>query len=201
LSPPRYNKILCLEGDWDGELTSRSSVLPMLELLERLRRVEFVHKDVGTRAELAYYLRQWAEDDSVGDYSMLYLAFHGSTRTARSTSEHTVWISGAADGEVTLTELAGILGPDHKDEIIHFGSCSLLAEKSAVLERFLNHTGIKAIAGYDTDIDWVASAAMDLMFFDTVARYSQWAAAKRALDNDNGVRSLRKSLGFKIFPG
>src|ERR671910_815721 len=71
-----YGRVFCLEGDWDGELTSRSSVRPMLELLEGLKRIEYVHKDVGTRAELRHYLRRWLDHDpSVSDYGTLYLAF------------------------------------------------------------------------------------------------------------------------------
>jgi hypothetical protein len=44
-----YGQVFCLESDGDGELTSRSSVRPMLESLQGLKRIEYVHKDVGTR--------------------------------------------------------------------------------------------------------------------------------------------------------
>ena len=40
---------------------------------------------------------------------------------------------------------------------------------------------------------------MDMLFLDTVADYNQWPAAKRAIESDEALNSLRKSLGFKIF--
>jgi hypothetical protein len=196
-----YGRVFCLEGDWDGELTSRSSVRPMLELLEGLKRIEYVHKDVGTRAELRHYLRRWLDHDpSVSDYGTLYLAFHGGARGRRRASERVLVISEADDGEISLEELSSILGTNLTGVIIHLGSCSLLAEHPTVIEDFLEATGAKALAGYTTDVEWVASAAMDMLFLDKIASYSQWPAAQRALEGDEALRSLRKTLGFKIFP-
>ena len=196
-----YGRVYCLEGDWEGELTSRSSVRPMLELLEGLKRIEYVHKDVGTRAELRYYLRRWLDDDpSVAEYGTLYLAFHGGSRGSRSAGERVLQISEADDGEISLEELASILGVNLTGVIIHLGSCSLLRERPSVLADFLEATGAKALAGDTTDVEWVASAAMDMLFLDKIASYSQWPAAKRALESDDALRSLRRTLGFKIFP-
>jgi hypothetical protein len=196
-----YSRVFCLEGDWEGELTSRSSVRPMLELLEGLKRIEYVHKDVGTRAELRYYLRRWLDEDpSVAEYGTLYLAFHGGARGPRRAGERVLQISEADDGEISLEELASILGANMTGVVIHLGSCSLLRERPRALHDFLEATGAKAVAGYTTDVEWVASAAMDMLFFDKIADYSQWPAAKRALEGDEALRTLRKTLGFKIFP-
>jgi hypothetical protein len=104
------------------------------------------------------------------------------------------------DGEISLDELAAILGTDLNGVVIHFGSCSILKERPTVLRDFLEATGAKALAGYTTNVDWVASAAMDMLFLDTIAGYSQWSAAKRALENNEALTSLRKTLGFRIYP-
>ena len=72
-----WSGVFCLEGAWDEEdLTDRSSVRPVLDVLERLRCIDFVHRDIGTRAELEHYLRRWIEEDLA--YRLLFLAFHGS---------------------------------------------------------------------------------------------------------------------------
>jgi hypothetical protein len=196
----RYGKVFCLEGDWDHELTARSSVRPMLELLEGLRLIEFVHKDVGTRAELRHYLDLWAEEDeSVADFHTLYLAFHGTEKESATGWERAIWLSDADDGSVSLRELADILGPELSNVVLHFGSCSVLDEEDELLAGFCRQTGIRAVAGYTTDVDFVESAAMDMLFFTSIAGYTKWSAAKSALDGHNGLHSLRESLGFRIF--
>ena len=60
-------------------------------------------------------------------------------------------------------------------------------------------TGVKAIAGYTTDVDWVPGAAMDLLFFDTIAGYTRWTAARKALENNRALETLRDALGFRVF--
>ena len=171
-SPFRYDKVLCLEGDWDGALTSRSSVLPMLQLLERLDTLRFVHRDVGTRAELIHYINLWLDGDrSVEDYFVLYLAFHGTKRRQRGRTSTSVWISDADDGQVTLSELADVLGSNLVDVVIHFGSCWTMAADTGYLTDFVKRTKVKAVAGYTKPVDWVQSAAMDLLFFDRISRY------------------------------
>lgn len=97
-----YGRVFCLEGDWDGELISRSSVRPMLELLSGLDRIEYVHEDVGTRTELRHYLSLWLDEDpSVNDYGTLCLAFHGGQRRSSDGRERVLQISGAGDGEIS----------------------------------------------------------------------------------------------------
>ena len=47
---------MCLEGMWSSRLTDRSSVLPVLELLERHGAIDFIYRDAGTVGELEHYL-------------------------------------------------------------------------------------------------------------------------------------------------
>ena len=100
--------MFCLEGAWEGELTSRSSV-----------------KECGT----------------------LYLGFHGGLRGPRRGGERVLQISDADDGEISLEELASILGTYLTGVMIHLGSCSLLRERPKVLQDFLEAAGAKALAG------------------------------------------------------
>ena len=49
--------VFCLEGDWEPNLTSRTSIGPVLELLETsgYPSVPFIRRDVGTLTEVDYY--------------------------------------------------------------------------------------------------------------------------------------------------
>lgn len=51
--------VFCFEGQWADDLTERGSVLPTLELLERLGSIRFVHRDTATPQELRYFLERW----------------------------------------------------------------------------------------------------------------------------------------------
>ncbi len=174
----------------------------MLQLLERLDTLRFVHRDVGTRAELIHYINLWLDGDrSVEDYFVLYLAFHGTKRRQRGRTSTSVWISDADDGQVTLSELADVLGSNLVDVVIHFGSCWTMAADTGYLTDFVKRTKVKAVAGYTKPVDWVQSAAMDLLFFDRISRDTGRAAASDAIYKDAAMQSrLKTSLGFEIFP-
>ena len=66
-----------MEGQWDDDLSDRTSVRRTLELLERLRVIQFIHKDVATQAELDHYLGRWTLRANAG-YSVGYFAMHGT---------------------------------------------------------------------------------------------------------------------------
>jgi hypothetical protein len=52
------SKIFCLEGEWSEELTDEQPVRPLLEVLWHTEGIDYVHRRVGTEAELARYLER-----------------------------------------------------------------------------------------------------------------------------------------------
>ena len=92
----KWGGVFCLEGTWEDDLADRSSVLPVLELLERLKQIDYIHRDVGTRAELEHYVRRCIDEKL--DYNVLYLAFRYG--------ESGLWIS---DGEASLDDLGELM--------------------------------------------------------------------------------------------
>ena len=185
----KWGGIMCLEGDYEESLEDRSSMLPILDLLERVSRdgITYIHRDVGTRAELDYYLRKWIERN---DYYTLYLSFHG-TADGIQMSEHD-------DGTATLEHLADILADAINDCVVHFGSCSVLAAEDQRLQHFLARTGARAVMGYAKDVDWLDSAALDMVVLATLGRYKQLGTGLRQLEEAPRYASLRKELGFRI---
>ncbi len=69
--------VFCLEGDWEKDLKSRTSIGPQLELLERsgYPSVPYIRRDVGTLTEFDYYLGRWTVK-KYDRYPILYLGFH-----------------------------------------------------------------------------------------------------------------------------
>jgi hypothetical protein len=68
--------VFCIEGQWHRDLNERGSVLPTLELLERLGRIRFIHKDAATADELSYFLNRWLLRQ-YADYRVGFFAMHG----------------------------------------------------------------------------------------------------------------------------
>ena len=66
--------------------------------------------------------------------------------------------------------------------IIHFGSCSTLDVHDNKLNGFLHQTGALAICGYKTDIEWLESAAFDLLLLGFLQEISFTRHGIRKLD-------------------
>lgn len=130
-------------------------MLPTLEMLERLRLAQFVHRDVGTEEELYHYLAKWAQR-GYGVYEVLYFAFHGVRGGIR-----------VGQGTVPLADLADHMQGKAAGRLIYFGSCSVMRDRTAVAA-FHKQTGAKAICGYSKDVDWVEAAAFDLLLLSSL---------------------------------
>lgn len=154
MSKPRKG-IFCLEGAWEKRLDDRASVLPTLDLLERLQLGQYIHRDVGTEEELYHYLGKWAQR-GYGTYEVLYFAFHGVRGGIH-----------VGRGTVPLADLADKLQGKAAGRIVYFGSCSVMCDGEAVAD-FYKLTGAKAICGYTEDVDWVEAASFDLLLLSSL---------------------------------
>ena len=181
----RPNGVFCLEGAWERRLDDRTSVLPTLELLERLGHARYVHRDVGTEQELYHYLKKWSQR-GYGAYSVLYFAFHGNRRGIE-----------VGEGTVPLSDIAEKLQGKAAGRVIYFGSCQVMRD-SAAIEEFHKQTRAKAVVGFSKNIDWVESAAFDLMLLASLTGPGRIDA------RINRVRSrhadFAATLGFESYP-
>src|SRR6059036_2476985 len=67
-------KIACIESLWDGNIEHRLSVVPMLELTERVKDVGWAYLTCNTEEELKYNLGKLRHRRG---YGILYLSCHG----------------------------------------------------------------------------------------------------------------------------
>jgi hypothetical protein len=131
---------------------------PVLELLEKCSypRVRYIRRDVGTFAEFEYYLGKWKQR-KYDRYPVLYLGFHGSPGKLR--------VGDRRAGGVDLEWLEERLEGACNKRIIHFGSCGTLAIHGNRLRSFLRRTGALAVCGYKEEVDWMLSAAFEIILF------------------------------------
>jgi hypothetical protein len=166
--------IFCLEGEWDSDLRRRESVLPMLELLERLAIAQSIHRDVATKDEFFYYLKKWGQR-GYHNYFILYLASHGDSGRLELGKD-----------AVTIDELEEELADKADGGVIYFGSCLTLVTDDDRLKRFVKRTGASVVVGYRAEIDWLEAAAFELMLLERLLRGERSGAFFRRLTKDHG---------------
>lgn len=153
--------IICLEGMWSNRLTDRSSVLPVLDLLERNECIDYIHRDVGTVGELEHYLGKWLQK-GYGRFGTAYLAFHGEPGA--------VFVGRS---KVSLEDLAEILDGRAAGRVLYFGSCSTLDIPRAEIKQFVKMTKVRGVCGYLVDVDWIESAAFEILLIEALSRYKR----------------------------
>lgn len=173
--------VFCLEGDWETRLDDRTSVLPMLDMLERLGYIRFIRRDVATREEFVHYLDRWIDYDR---YPLLYLGFHG----------YPDWLGIGRDG-VDLAWIEQAIAGGGAGRMIHIGGCSTLAVAESRRDSFLRATGARGLSGYEKDIDWVDSAAFELALLQAIStRQKRPAYAYQYMEDQYSDRVT--DLGF-----
>jgi len=151
--------IYCLEGLWNHhDIQDESTVLPILDLLEKRNYCNYIYHDCATKEELEFFLEKWKRVSVNNKYPILYLAFHGE--------EGSICISN--DKRYTLDELGDFLAGKCTGKIIYFGSCSTFNIDKRLIKKFLEKTGAIAAIGYKTEVDWIQSTACDLFVFEAL---------------------------------
>ena len=159
-------KLVCLETYWGDHQTRvfhTPSVLPLFEGLGRLLDppLAIAHRHVGTLSQLATYTRRgegmlWRDPEAF-DAPVYYLSFHGSPGRI-----HTA-LTRLGPG-VLCKAFAG--WGEVYDNLVYFGACSVFAGKRGerFAARFLKESRCRAVLGYASDVDWMESMVVDLLF-------------------------------------
>ena len=68
------------------------------------------------------------------------------------------------------------------------------------LEAFLRRTQAAAVSGFRRDVEWLHSAALEVLYLGALQNYSATAHGMRAVERDMNklARSLMRQLGFRI---
>ena len=157
--PNKRKNIYCIEGLWNRRnIRDKSTVLPILELLEKGGYCDYIYNDSATKDELEFFLSKWKNTSINKKYPILYLAFHGEKGCVFLTQKE----------KYSLEDLADFLEDKCRGTIIYFGSCSTLNLDKRVIKTFLKRTGSIAAIGYKIDLDWIQSAACDLLVFEAL---------------------------------
>ncbi len=152
------NGIYCIEGLWETSIQDKSTILPILDLLEKRSGLKYIYHDCATQSELEFFLSKWELKSISNKYPILYLAFHGETGGIFVNNKEVF----------SLDQLSDLLENKCLGKVIYFGSCSTLNLDKRKIKSFLEKTGAIATIGYKYDVDWIRSTACDLLVFDAL---------------------------------
>lgn len=171
-------KLVCLESYWNEKLFQTFSVKGFLEAMAPLAHppLTVAHRFIESEAGLAYYLRRpggvmWRQKE-LFDAPVYYLAFHGKPAAVTP-------VLGSVSGKQLCEAFAGYGGYRN---LVYFAACSVFrgAKGQRFARDFLQATGVRAVIGYTTHVDWMASLVADLLFLHRFyADPSPWKNLRR----------------------
>ena len=156
--------IYCIEGLWDySGINEKSSIVPLLEIIKNNTYAKFICYDAATKEEYKFYLKKWINSKSIHEkYPILYFASHGEKGSILLPEKN----------KITLEELGELLEDKCQNKILYFGTCSTLGVSPKLIKDFMKKTKALAIIGYEKEVDWVRSAAFDILNFDVMQIFS-----------------------------
>jgi hypothetical protein len=185
--------VFSLEGDWNPDLRQHYSVEAGLRLLKEAEDIPYIHRRVGTAAELKYFLHQWTLKKYEA-YPILYLSFHGGPEG--------FWLPEDKKriDTVTLEKLGEMLEDKCQGRIIHLGACATLAMHNSKLEKFVAKTCALAVCGYTQEVGWTISTAFEVILFYRMQRraFNRMGAQRIHRDVDKLAKGLVQKLGFRM---
>lgn len=177
--------IFCIEGYWENNLKNKTSIKSALEFLEGNSHIKYIHRSAATIDQVDYLIKT-ALQQKYKDYGIIYLASHGLPGVMKFGKRK----------KVSMDEISEMIDGKATDKIIHFGSCSTLNISGRELRSFLNKTGALAVSGYTTEIDFIPSTFLDILYFQLCQEYRKIPLIHKDLKNYYG--KVANKLGFKM---
>lgn len=193
----RYDKgVFCMECEWYGDPTRRFSVEHILRVVDQLvkPRYKHIHYDVSTHEEFWFLLKKWTQRKYRATHPILYLGFHGE--------EGAIYLrEDKRSPRIGIDEIREQLKGRCAGRVLFFGSCETLNSRHWRPSSFLRDTGALAICGYKEYIDWMLSAAMDLIVLSAMQEHPLNLNGIRAIASRIKERAagLKHDLGFRIY--
>ena len=155
--------IFCLEFDNSCGQKDHSIIFPILELLERRRGIQYLHKTVATPQEFIRYVDRYMRSTHK-DHPILYLASHQWPNDAFD-EERTSGNTDSLPGYLEQLE-RGAMGGMFARKVLHLGSFGVICTNQDLVELFLQNTALLAVSSYRRTTDWINTAILDLMILD-----------------------------------
>ena len=155
------------------------------------------HRFVESPEGLAYYARRpdgvlWRQRE-LFDTPVFYLAFHGRPGEVSS-------LMGRIGGDRLCEAFAGY-GAGRYRNLVYFAACSVLRgpQGRRFAREFLEATGVRAVIGYTTVVDWMSSLVADMLFLHRFyADAAPWKNLRKIFDSVQRDYPRARRLGHVL---
>jgi hypothetical protein len=188
---------VCLEGYWNERMFQTFSVKGFYEAMAPLLNPPLIvaHRFVESAQGLAYYAKRpdglmWRSEE-LFDTPIYYLAFHGRPGAVSS-------LLGRVEAERLCEAFAGYGGYDN---LVYFACCNILRGKTGrrFAREFLKRSGVRALIGYTTTVDWISSLVADMLFLHRFYRDpSPWRNLSRIFSSVKRDYPAARRLGYTL---
>jgi hypothetical protein len=182
--------IFCLEGLWSSSVKDRSTIQPILELMDKRGICQHIHHSCATREELVYFLTRFRSKSVQDKFPIIYFGFHGKKEC----------ICLAGKDTFSLNDLSAVLENSAKGKLFFFASCDTLNIDERKIKNLLEKTGAIAAIGYKVDVDWLQATAFELLVLDALQgdRFD-WRGIQKIKDFiDNEYGKLSRILKYRM---
>ena len=193
-APP---KLVCLETYWNEKLFQTVSVKGFFDAMAPLLDppLTVAHRFVESGEGLAYYAKRpggvmWRRRE-LFDAPVFYLAFHGRPAGVSP-------VLGRVGARHLCETFAGYGGYRN---LVYFAACNVLrGERGRQFARdFLKASGARAVIGYTTPVNWMASLVADMLFLHRFySDPSPWRNLARIFGSVLRDYPRAKSLGYTL---
>ena len=148
--------IFCLEGVSDVDIVTTTEVVKTLEEIALQQGIASIYKSCDTIEGLEESLGTLLYDDhDFKDYEIIYLVMPGESNT--------ICLN---DYYYSFEEIAELFEGKMKGKVIHFANRKILDLTSEESQYFLDVTGARAVSGYGSSYNSIASTnTIDRAFF------------------------------------
>ncbi len=153
--------IACLESLWNKKIDeNRLTVYPLLDLVKRSskEKINYSYLSSNTKEEFIHNFNKFKKLEG---YGILYLAFHGS--------QGKIFFNEGS--YLTIGELGNLMRGYFSNWVIIFGSCSTLRILPVGVRSFIQKTKTAMLIGYTKKVNWVDSAAIELLLMTRLQNY------------------------------
>ena len=187
--------VFCLETDQWFRQKDRSSVEPVLRLVERFCKTRYEHRDVATEGEFKFFLDKYLVP-GYDNFPILYLGFHGWC----AEDDEDAFVEIGDGTKVPLGRLEQWMAGRCRGRVVYFGACGVMATHGNRLNRFVKSTGAVAVAGYRGEVDWLESTALDMLALGRLqdAAFTKSSINKFDRELKETASGLYRRLGFRL---
>ena len=191
-------KLVCLEAYWNEKVFQTFSVKGFFEAMAPLQHPPLIvaHRFIESEAGLAYYAKRpdglmWRSKE-LFDTPIYYLAFHGMPGTVVS-------LTGNIASQPLIDAFEGY-GRRYRN-LAYFACCNVLRGKKGrrFARDFLRKSRMRAVIGYTTRVDWMASLVCDMLFLHRFYRDSTpWRNLRRIFNSVQRDYPAARRLGHTL---